>query len=132
MYSGRRIFRAGFGFVILFAGITAMLAYGAAFMYRERGWDWVSIGLAAAAIFLGLGSVLESLVQRIELTDDALVVTDLRGRRRYHIADIARVAEAKGAPASIQLANGRWVKLPMIGSNVGNSVRAWLKESTSR
>jgi hypothetical protein len=43
-----------------------------------------------------VGSIIESLVLRIELTDDALIATDLRGRRRYDIATIDRIEEAKG------------------------------------
>lgn len=49
-------------------------------------------------MILGLGSIIESLVLRIELTDDALIATDLRGRRRYDIALIDRIEEAKGCP----------------------------------
>lgn len=113
--------------VFAFVLVTGVFAAGALFVYRERGWEWVSIGLAVATVFLGLGSIVESLILRIELTDDSLVVTDLRGRRRYDIADIERVEEAKGAPPAIRLTNGRWVKLPSVGSSVGNSVRAWLK-----
>jgi hypothetical protein len=127
MYNGRRIFRAGRGMVFAFVILTGIFAAGALFVYRERGWGWVSIGLAVATVFLGLGSIVESLILRIELTDDSLVVTDLRGRRRYDIADIERIEEAKGAPPAIRLISGRWVKLPSVGSSVGNSVRAWLK-----
>lgn len=114
--------------VFLFVGITALFALGAFVTYRERGWTWVSIGLAGAAIILGLGSILETLVLRIELTDDAMLVTDLRGRRRYGIDDIERIAEAKGTPPALLLKDGKRVKLPSVGADLGNSVRAWLKQ----
>ena len=112
---------------LLFIIPTALFAAAAFFTYRERGWVWVSIGLACATVILGLGSILESLILRIELTQDTLIATDLRGRKRYALTEIDRVEEARGCPPALLLKNGRWVKLPSVGSNVGNSIRAWLK-----
>lgn len=129
MYNGRRVFRRGPGMLLVFVGLTALFAVGAWTIYQDRGWNWVSVGMAGATIVLGLGSIIESLVLRIELTDDAMVVTELNGRKRYPKADIQGIEEAKGSPAAILLKNGRWVKLPLVGSNVGNSVRAWLRQS---
>jgi hypothetical protein len=117
---------------VLLVAITALFAAGAVQTYRMSGWTWVSVGLAASTILLGLGSIVESLVMRIEITDDALLVTDLRGHRRYAISDIERVEEAKGSPVAILLTTGRWVKLPSVGSNVGNSIRAWLRQRAGR
>ena len=115
--------------LLVFVSITALFALGAAMTYRERGWGWLSISLACATVVLGFGSILESLVLRIELTDDAMLVTDLTGRRRYSKADIDRIGEAKGTPPALLLKNGRWIKLPSVGSDLGNSVRAWLKQT---
>lgn len=114
--------------LLIVIGVTALFASGAFVTYRERGWNWVSIGLAAATVVLGFGSILESLVLRIELTEDAMLVTDLRGRKRYAMTEIERIAEAKGSPPAILLKGGHWVKLPSVGSELGNSVRAWLKQ----
>jgi hypothetical protein len=58
-----------------------------------------------------------------------MVVRDLRGRRRYPIADIEGIEEAKGVAPALRLKGGRWVKLPSVGGNLGNSVRAWLKNA---
>ena len=113
--------------VLVLVGVTALFAAGAFFTYQERGWNWVSIGLTAAAVILGLGGILESLILRIELTDEAMIVTDLRGRKRYPITQIERIAEAKGVAPALLLSDGRWVKLPSVGADLGNSVRAWLK-----
>jgi hypothetical protein len=115
--------------VLLFVALTALFALGAWMTYRDSGWQWVSIGLAGATVILGLGSIIESLVLRIELMDDAMLVTDLTGRKRFAKTDIDRIAEAKGSPAFLLLKNGRSVKLPSVASNLGNSVRAW-KESS--
>jgi hypothetical protein len=127
MYKGRRVFRAGPGMVALFVGLTALFAAGAVFTYLDRGWNEVSVGLAGAAVVLGVGSILASFRLRIELTDESLVVTDLSGVRRYRVDDIERVEEAKGVPPVLLLKNGKWVKLPSVASDLGNSVRTWLK-----
>jgi hypothetical protein len=127
MYQGRRIFRAGPGMVALFVGLTVLFAAGAVVTYLDQGWSWVSIGLAGAALVLGVGSILASFRLRIELTDESLVVTDLSGVRRYRAEDIERVEEAKGVPPKLLLKNGRWVKLPSVASDLGTAVRAWLK-----
>ena len=113
--------------LLIFVALTALFALGAWTTYRDGGWTWVSIGMAAATVVLGFGSIIESLVLRIELTDDAMLVTELTGRKRYAKTDIDRVHEAKGTPAVLLLKDGRWVKLPSVGSDLGNSVRAWKK-----
>ena len=126
-YRGRRVFRHGPGMVLMVVGATALFAAAAVGSYRLRGWTWVSVGLACATVIFGLGGIVESLVLRIELTDDAMIVTTLRGRRRFPIGEIAGIEEAKGSAPALRLTDGRWVKLPFVGSGLGNSVRAWLK-----
>lgn len=126
-YNGRRVFGLGWGMTVTLVGVTllfAAVAYGA---YQSKGWTWVSIGMAVAAAVCGAGGIVESLVVRIELTDEAMIVTDLTGRKRFAIGDIERISEEKGGPPAIRLTNGRWVKLPSVSSSLGNSVRAWLK-----
>lgn len=107
--------------------LTLGFAAGAFFTYRTAGWTWVSVAFALATLVLGVGSVIESLVQRIELTDDAVVVTRLTGKQRIPRESIQRVEEAKGVPPALLLLSGAWVKLPSVGSYVGNSIRSWLK-----
>jgi len=113
--------------LLVFVALTGVFALGAWMTYRARGWHWVSIGMAGATVVLGLGSIIETLVLRIELTDDAMLVTELTGRKRYAKTDIDRIEEAKGTPSVLLLKNGKWVKLPSVGSDLGNSVRAWKK-----
>jgi hypothetical protein len=109
--------------------VTIIFAAGAVMTYRQGGWSWVSIALACGAAF-SVAGIIEALLFRVQLTDDALVVTDLRGRRRYPKSEITGVEEGKGIPTYIILANGRGVALPPVGSSIGNSLRAWLKHST--
>ena len=130
-YHGRRDFRTGRGTVILSIVVAAVFATGTAMTYRERGWTWVSIALGCGTI-VAVAGVVESLVRRVRLTDDGVVVTDLRGHRRYPATDIVGVEEAKGTPTTLTLTDGRCVPLPPVGSSLGNSIRAWLKSSDDR
>ena len=130
-YAGRRVFRASPGWVLAMVGVTGLFATGALMTYRTRGWNWVSIGMLFATVVLGVGSIIESLVLRIELTDDAMIVTRLSGRSTYAAADIERISEEKGVPPALLLKSGTWVKLPSVASSLGNSVRAWLKARPS-
>ena len=127
MYNGRRVFRAGTVQRVLpgiAAAIFAAVAYAA---YRTQGWNWVAIGMVVAVVF-GIVGIVESVLVRIELTDDALLLTDLRGTRRIPKADITRIEESKGGPPAVQLTSGVWIKLPSVAQAVGNSVRAWLRQ----
>jgi hypothetical protein len=127
-YRGRRDFRRRPSWILFYALLTLFLAAGAVMTYRQRGLNWVS-GTLAGATVLGLGAIIESLILRIQLTDDALVVTELRGRRRYPMKEIAGIAEGKGVSPTLLLTEGRVVRLPSVAGSLGNSVRAWLKGS---
>ena len=128
-YRGRRDFRPGPAALILIVLCTALFVAGAVMTYREHGWNWVSLGLAGMTV-VGLGGILETLILRVQLTDEALLTTELRGRRSYPRKDIIRVEEAKGVPTVIILKDGRAIRLPSAGNDIGNSIRAWLKHSS--
>ncbi|HKS06389.1 MAG TPA: hypothetical protein VJR92_08765 [Gemmatimonadaceae bacterium] len=125
-YEGRRVFKHGPTTTVVMVATTALFAAITVVSYAARGWNMVTMGMGVA-ILVGVAAIVESRVARIEITDDALVVTDLRGRKSYAVGDIERIEETKGGPAAILMKAGHWVKLPSVGSNVGNSVRAWLK-----
>jgi hypothetical protein len=128
MYRGRREFR--YGLVIVFVSIaSAILFIGlAVWTYRTYGWTWMSLGAFGLAA-LGIAGVAEILVTRVELTGDALVITGLRGTRRYARTGIKRVEEARGVSPAVLLEDGRWVQLPPVGTRIGNTRRAWLKNA---
>ena len=130
-YRGRREFRAPTSTLVAVLLSEALFLAGAVMTYRLRGWTWVSIGLALASV-MGLAAIVETLILRVRLTDDALEVTDLRGRRRYPRTEITQVEEGKGVPTSIRIGTGGWIKLPGVGSSLGNSIRAWLREVKQR
>lgn len=127
MYQGRREFRYGRGIVLLSVASTILFLALAVWIYRTEGWTWLSVG-ALGLTFLGVVSIAEVLVTRIELTDDALVITSLGRRRRFALAEIERVEQLRGVSPAILLKDGRWVRLPAVGSRLANSIRAWLKQ----
>jgi hypothetical protein len=129
-YQGRREFRAGGGAIIATVLTALVFAAGAVMTYRLQGWYWVSVVLTCGMV-LALAGVIETFVLKVQLTDEAMLVTDYRGRRRFPLTDIVRVEQAKGVPTAILLKDGRWVKRPAVGSDLGNSIRAWLKHRPS-
>ena len=106
--------------------VASLFAAAAYTTYRSAGFNWITIGLLIAFV-IGVVGIVESLLLRIRLTDVEMIVTDLRGTHRYLRNDIDRIEEARGSSPAIKLKDGRWVKLPSIARNLGNSVRAWLK-----
>ena len=126
MYDGRRVFKRGWLVLPAVCLATALFGAAAVVTFQLRGWDWVSIGMAVAAVF-GVAGIVEALVERVVLEEDALAVRRLWGTRRYALADIDRVEEAKGVEPAIRLKDGRWVKLPDVVPHFGNSARAWLR-----
>ena len=70
---------------------------------------------------------------RIELTPDALRITELLRRQSIAKSDITS-AKMNGGSVFVQLRDGGWMKVPDSGRNslaVLNSIRAWMKtEST--
>jgi hypothetical protein len=127
LYEGRTVFKRGDAVLAMVAGATLLFIVGALMTYRHSGWTWVSIGLTLAAIVFGGGGMVETVVERVELTPDALVIRRLWGTRRIPIEQIERVEEAKGVPPAVRLRDGQWLKLPEVGGNFGNSARAWLR-----
>jgi hypothetical protein len=110
---------------ILFISAATFLLYRDGFSVRAL----LLAGLALAAIL----GVVETLVQRIVLTDAALRVGGLRGYAEYRRSEIVRVSYAKGSPVVVQLKDGRNVRLPDLGISaqaITNSIRAWAKAST--
>jgi hypothetical protein len=108
------------GATLVFAGVT----YGS---YRALGWTWITWSLALATLVLGTGGIAETLLERVVLTPEGLVVRRLWGTRVYPVAAIQEIRVARGVAPALLLRDGRWVKLPELGMGFGNSVRAWLR-----
>ena len=126
-YSGRRVFRASPGALFGLALVAVLFASGAAYMFLQGGSPLTAWGLGAMTV-LALVGLLDWLVTRVELREDAVLVRTLWSRRRYPREEVAGVEEAKGVAPALKLAGGGWAKIPeVIGGGFGNSVRAWLK-----
>jgi hypothetical protein len=101
---------------------------GAVVIFIQQGLTWLTIALAATSLFFVLG-FLDLAVSRIDLTPDALQVTELLGRQSIAKNDITLVKSENGS-VFLQLQNGRWFKLPGTGLDslgIANTLRAWLK-----
>jgi hypothetical protein len=103
---------------------------GAVVIFLQQGLSWLTIALALTAVLFSLGFV-DLAVSRIDLTPDALQITELHRRRAVAKNDITQV-KSEGGSVFLQLQNGSWFKLPDTGFNslgIANTVRAWLKVS---
>jgi hypothetical protein len=127
MPDAHREFRAGPALIAMNIGAAVLFALAGIVTYRDRGWTWVSIGMAIATL-LGLVGVIERLVVRVQLDEDSLTVRTLRGERRYAKADIERLEEERGAAPALRLRSGTWLRLPAVDSGLGESVRTWLAD----
>ena len=96
--------------VAIVTGAGLLFGLGAWIRFRTGGArDLTGILLAAFAV-LGVVGVLETLGQRVELSDDELHITRWWVRRSYPKDSIARVTSEKGVEAGLQLADGRWIQ----------------------
>ncbi|HVE78434.1 MAG TPA: PH domain-containing protein [Gemmatimonadaceae bacterium] len=124
-YNGRRVFRSPSWMLVLVTLAAVIFASGAWYHLRTQGWSLMTLGFVALTV-LGVLAIVETIVQRVVLADDALHITRWWRRRSYPRANILRVTTAKGSPAFLELADGSYVELPAVDANA-NSIRAWLK-----
>lgn len=130
-YEGRRSFRTTRAQLAATIAAELLFVSGAVYTFRTGGLSVTSAVLALLAL-VGLAGVLEALVRRVELTDDALLVRDLLRRRRIPREEIAGVEEARGVPTVLVLRTGPAMKLPDVGHAIGTSIRAWLRAGRAR
>ena len=130
-YEGRRRFRTTRAQLAATIAAELLFVSGAVYTFRTGGVSATSVVLALLAL-VGLAGVLEALVRRVELTDDALLVRDLFRRRRIPRGEIAGVEEARGVPTMLVLRTGPAMKLPDVGHAIGTSIRAWLRAGRAR
>ena len=124
-YKGRRVFRSPSWFVGIVAVTVLLFAGGTWIAYDARGLHPLTLASAVLTV-IGALAVIEVVVDRVVLTDDALHVIRIWARRTYAKTDIVRVTSEKGVPMALQLADGRWAKLPPVDASP-NSIRAWLR-----
>lgn len=110
-----------------------LFTLGAVGFYLHRGFGPAFVIFAILATLAAL-AMTEAVVSRIVLGTDTLEVQSLRSRGRYPASEIRAVRWEGGSGVALQLATGRWVKLPELGRNsqgVANTIRAWLKGPAS-
>jgi hypothetical protein len=114
-------------------GAASLFLAGFLTMYLLQGLSITALAFAGLSILVVAG-VLEAFTLRVVLSAEALWVSKLGSRKAYARSEIRSVTWAKGCPVTFQLADGRWVKLPEVGSSsqgVVNTIRAWLKRGGS-
>jgi hypothetical protein len=110
-------------------GAEVLFLAGAAFSYSQSRWSWITLCFGALSA-LGSLAIVELATSRIVLADGRLETGSIWNRRRFSPAEIRSVKWESGGGVAIQLASGRWIKLPELGYNsqgLTNSIRAWLK-----
>jgi hypothetical protein len=125
-YGGRRVFRSPGWLYAVVGGVEAIFASGAWFHLRTQGWSPMTLAFIGLTVMGALG-IVETAVQQVVLSDDAMHVIRWYGRGRYAKDQIVRISHGKGVGVSVQLADGRWVKLPGVAGHLPNSIRAWLR-----
>jgi hypothetical protein len=107
----------------LLATAGAVLAY----MRGAAAWEIaVAIGIA---LFFTAG-IVDLAVSRIDLTPEALKVTELHRRVSVPKRDVVS-AKVEGGDVFLQLKDGGWFKVPSTGRNslaMVNSIRAWISD----
>ena len=115
----------------ILAGTSAILFLAfACVLYNTEGWTWLTVS-ACGLLVVSLGGFVDSLICRVELTDEVLIVVQNLRRREYPRAMFVRVTWGKNVPVSLQCESGQWIRLPEVspGSQaLANTLRAWIKK----
>lgn len=115
-------------------GITVMglsiSTLGLHFFSREAGGTIKAVGFAVLSLLFAAG-LLESLMTRVVLTQDALEVRRPFKSTSLSPGQVKRVVAEKGALVALELREGGWFKLPgLVAGPHPNSLRAWVKRGT--
>ncbi|MCP5304388.1 MAG: hypothetical protein H6953_02985 [Chromatiaceae bacterium] len=92
----------------------------------ERGWEFW--GTVMLLVFLSL-ALLAAALTKIEDNGEFVTIVENFKKTDVPKSSIENVSWEKGAGAHLQLANGKFVKLPTTGRSdqgIANSVRSWL------
>lgn len=127
--AGSRVFKSPRWYVALVSVAALLFATGAWYTYSSRGLHLWTLGTVAMAI-VGIVAVIEVIVDRVVLTDNALHVIRIWSRRRYDRSQIVSVTQMKGTPVSLKLTDGSWAHLPSVAVHP-NTIRAWLRTTSS-
>jgi hypothetical protein len=108
----------------------ALLCSAAAYaLYLKEAWSSLTV-FAAILVPLSIAGFIDSLVARVELHDEKLVVVANFRRREYPRSMFVRATHGKGVPVSLEYTSGGWLRLPSFvpgGTGMVNTLRAWLR-----
>ena len=115
--------------VIYLAGI-ALLNFHLPFNIPER----YKLLVLACFVIGGAFAVVDIFLKQIVLQNDSITIVSLSDyiSRTILRADIESVTWEKGCGASMNLCDGKWVRLPKVGLNaqgLTNTIRAWLNRT---
>ncbi len=100
-------------------------------LYTKEGWSLLAVAAAMLAPLSAAGFI-DSLIARVELHPEKLVVISNFRRREYPRSMFVRAAWGKGVPISLEYTTGEWLHLPsFVAGGIGmvNILRAWLRRS---
>jgi hypothetical protein len=113
---------------ILVVGALAACS-GASVLIHQNGLSTGSGVLGALAVLI-LAGLADSLLCRVVLYPDRLVIVSNFRKREYQRMQFNRATWSKGVPVALELVEGGWVKLPDFvtgGPGVLSIFRAWLQ-----
>lgn len=123
---GNRVFRSPRWYVAFVAAAALLFAAGTWYTYATRGLHLLTLGSLGLTV-VGVVGIIEVVVDRVVLTDDALHVVRIWSRRSYAKSEITNVTQLKGTAVTLKLTDGRWAELPTVAVHP-NTIRAWLRE----
>jgi hypothetical protein len=113
---------------ILVLGLTICVG-GLVDFIRRPGESIATIGFAVL-VLLFVAGLAEALSNRIVLEHDRLDVRNRFKRKVVLASDVTRVVAEKGVPIALQLRDGRWYKIPSLGTGPQpNTLRAWVRRN---
>ena len=126
------VFRSPRWLMIFLAIVCVASSVGFALLLQRYGLALRTMGVGAFALFSAAGLV-DALLTRVELKEDALIVVSNLRKRTIPRAEIASVTWASGVGVALVLMDSRVVKLPDVGNSQSraNSIRAWLAQAHS-
>jgi hypothetical protein len=98
-------------------------------LYAKEGRSLLAV-FATLLVPLSVAGLIDSLVARVELHPEKLVLVSNFRRREYPRSAFVRATWGKGGPISLEYASGGWLHLPsFVAGGIGmvNTLRDWLR-----
>ena len=116
------------------AGASALVLASVTMWLLRSGESLLVTGAMAVASIIAVLGFIDSMLARVELERDSLVVFHNLKRATYPRTELTEVSWGKGVATAVRRSSGEWVKLPGVGSSgqgLASSIRAWLKRDSA-